>query len=325
MKTLLYGFNSPKIKDNIFVSFKSIDNILYLVYSVLSEKNSIIFYNITDEEKMLKIKNAHEDDISQFRYYYDNKNHRDLVISLSSKEINLWNINNFECILKFKNIYDKGDFSTACILNFKDQLYIISSRYFGYYPIKVFDLNGKEIKELNDSNYHTEFIDTYYSKKSHKNYIISSILHDKNKFGIIKLYDFVRNSEYHKYYVESYSNFYFSVIIYETDKYSKVVASNYDGKIRIWDFKTEKLIKVISDNDLCANGLYLWKNKYVLTASSKGIIVIDIEKEKIIKNLCQKNKIDNIKMINHPMYGDCFLISNLTRRIIWIVFPYFGI
>ena len=114
---------------------------------------------------MLKIKKANEDDISHYRHYYDNKNQRDLVISLSSKEIKLWNINNFECIVKIKNIYDYGDFSSACILNFKDKLYIISSRYFGYYPIKLFDLYGKEIKELNDSNYYTEFIDTYYSKK----------------------------------------------------------------------------------------------------------------------------------------------------------------
>lgn len=325
MKCLLNNFYSPQIKDNIFAVFKSIDDILYLVYSELEEKKSIIFYNLTDEKKVLEIKNAHKEEILNYRNYYDNIKKRDLVISLSSKDINLWDINNFECILKIKNIYVHGDFSSACIINIKDQLYIIFSQYFGYYPIEVFDLNGNEVKELNDSNYRTVFVDTYYSKKSHKNYIISSILNDKKDSGIIKIYDFVSNSEYHKYYVEGYSSFYFSVVIYENDNCSKVLASNYDRTIRIWNFKTETLIKVISDNDFFVNCIYLWKNKYLLAASNKGITVIDIEKEKMIKNLYQNIQIDNIKMINHPIYGDCFIISNLTHKKIWILTSYFEI
>jgi WD40 repeat protein len=250
---------------------------------------------------------------------------RDLVISLSDEDIKLGDINNFECILQINRIYNYGILSSACILNIKDQLYIISSNYRKFYgnePIKVFDLNGNKIKEINDSNHRTVFVDTYYSKKSKKNYIISSILQDQLGFGIIKIYDFVTNSEYHKYYVESYSSFYFSVIIYENDNYLKVLASNNDGRIRIWDFKSEKLLKVIFDNNYL-KGICLWKNKYLLTASNEGIIVIDIKKEKIIKNLYEQIQIDNIKMINHPTYGDSFIISNLKQLKIYIVYNIF--
>ena len=65
-----------------FIVFKSLNNILYLIYS--NNNKSIISYNIIDNKKINEIKNAHEDYISSFRYYLDNINQRDLVISLSS-------------------------------------------------------------------------------------------------------------------------------------------------------------------------------------------------------------------------------------------------
>ena len=43
--------------DNIFAVFKSINNILYLIYT--SEENDIISYNLLVKKKILKIKKAH--------------------------------------------------------------------------------------------------------------------------------------------------------------------------------------------------------------------------------------------------------------------------
>ena len=89
---------------DIFIIFKSINNILYLIFT--NRNKSIISYNIIDNKRINEIKNAHENYISSFRYYLDNINKRDLIISISSDDnnIKLWNFNNLDLILNIKNI-----------------------------------------------------------------------------------------------------------------------------------------------------------------------------------------------------------------------------
>jgi len=83
--------------DNTFTVFNSIDNILYLIYGTINK--SIIACNLLENKKVIEIKNAHKELITNFRYYLDKKNKRDLVISLSyDNNIKLWNINNWECL-----------------------------------------------------------------------------------------------------------------------------------------------------------------------------------------------------------------------------------
>ena len=84
------------IKVNSFISFKSIYDILYLIYS--TKKNAIIFYNLINNKKINEIKNAHQESITNFRHYLDSYNKRDLIISISlvDNNIKLWNIKNSE-------------------------------------------------------------------------------------------------------------------------------------------------------------------------------------------------------------------------------------
>ena len=67
---------------------------------------------------MCEIKNAHNKVIANFRYHLDNKNKRDLIISISPEDnnIKLWNINNLECLLNLSNIYEEGLINSACFL-----------------------------------------------------------------------------------------------------------------------------------------------------------------------------------------------------------------
>jgi len=55
--------------DNTFYVLKASDNILYLIYA--TENKFIIFYNLAKEQKVNEIQNAHENFITNFRYYYD--------------------------------------------------------------------------------------------------------------------------------------------------------------------------------------------------------------------------------------------------------------
>ena len=90
--------------DNTFVAFKSINEIFYLVFSSLEK--SIISYDIKNSQKICEIKNAHNNYIINFRHFYDKKNKRDLLMSVSSfdNNIKIWNINTWDCILELKNV-----------------------------------------------------------------------------------------------------------------------------------------------------------------------------------------------------------------------------
>ena len=123
---------------------------------------------------MSEIKNAHDEIITGFRYYFDNSNKRDLILSISDLDnnIKLWNIKDWNCLLDLKNINNNGFLCSACLLRYNNQIYLLTSNndshnfYFdNSESIKVYDLKGNKQKELINSNYAVYFIDTFYDHK----------------------------------------------------------------------------------------------------------------------------------------------------------------
>ena len=138
--------------DNTFLLFKSSQNIFHIIYSTLNR--SIISYNISNQNNfqiLTEIKQAHDDYIDNFRYSFDIKNKRDLILSLSSGDnnIKIWNLKNFECIFNFKNIYKIGTVLSACFLIDEkfEYNYIIACNFF-MYNIKLIDLSKNKEKNI---------------------------------------------------------------------------------------------------------------------------------------------------------------------------------
>ena len=156
-----YGYSNL---DNSFTIFKSISDILYLVYATYEK--SIICYNLINQKKTTEIKNCHNRYITNFRHYLDKINKRDLIISISNFDNNLkiWDAYNWGCILNLLNANNN-----------------------------VFGLNGQKIKEINNSDENTFFIDIFYDNNLLINYIIVG------NVGYIKSYDYNNNELYHKY------------------------------------------------------------------------------------------------------------------------------
>ena len=72
--------------DNIFCVFKSnYNDILYLIYTTKDKRNSIVVFNILNNQKINAIKNAHDKPISNFRYYLDKKCKRELLLTISAQ------------------------------------------------------------------------------------------------------------------------------------------------------------------------------------------------------------------------------------------------
>ena len=182
--------------DNSFTVFKAINNILYLIYS--NENKSIICYDLENEKTIKEIKSNHDEYITNFRHYLDKINKRDLIISISFSinNIQLWNANNWECIINLENINSGGYLYSACFINEKDNIYIITSNcnWRGKCePIKIYNFFGQKLKEIDNSDENTLFVDIYYEQKSSKKYIITG-----NR-GYVKSYDYDQNKLYYKY------------------------------------------------------------------------------------------------------------------------------
>ena len=292
--------------ENTFCTFNSINNILNLVYT--NDDRAIIFYDIYKNKKLKKIKNAHKDSISNFRHFLDKMDQRDLIISVSCTEnnIKLWNANTWECLTYLDNINTSGELNSACFLNNNMQTFIITSNDNGIKsnsdPIKVFDLKGNKIKEINDSNYTTFFIDSFYDDKYSKNYIITS------NYGYIKSYDFNKNEVYRKY-CDNDNRGHFSIIINNDKKNIKLIESVCDGNIRIWNFHNAILLKKIKACNCRIFGICLWDNNNLFVCcEDKTIKLIDIKNGDVIKSLSgHTSEVVSIKKIYHPRYKNCLI------------------
>ena len=304
--------------DNIFVIFKSINDIICLIYANKNGEinNSIVSYNIVDYKKMVEIKNAHNEDITNFRHYLDKKNQRDLVLSISAKDnnIKLWNITDVQFLLNINNVNRQGFLKSACFLNYNKQIFIVSSNFIhslNAEPIKVYDLTGNKIKEINTDNNNTFFIDTYFEEKTNKNYIIIG------DYGYVKSYDYNNNKKYHKYKENKHIDHYehYSAIVTNTDDAVKLIETSSNREIRIWDFHSKDLLSKIQVSENTYDNLYgisLLNDKCLFVGCGNSIKLVDLDNEEVINTLVDYNyNVISVKTVSHPKYGECLVSQDL--------------
>lgn len=298
--------------NNTFCVFESINQIFYLIYG--TQNFSIISYSLIQFQKTNEIKNAHCSNIIGFRHYCDKKNKRDLIISISAKDnnIKLWDINNFELLLDFQNIYKNGFINSACFLNSNSDIYIITSNsnFIGLSePIKVYDLNGNLVQFFDTENENIFFVDVYYDKILSMNFIISC------GFEYVKSYDFNGGILYNKYLeVEKYR--YNCALVDDNENEIKLIAPNTLGDIIIWNFHSgEKIskIKIRVDDNIIYNICH-WNNNYYAIGGDFLLKIIDIKNNENHKDLINSNNfIRTIKKIIHPYYGECLIVQGACK------------
>lgn len=302
--------------DNTFEVFNSLLGYICLVYSykIKDKYNSIATYNIIDNKTMCVMKNVHNEDITNFRHYLDKNNNRDLILSISATDNNvkLWDINNLEYLLTIKNINRYGFTKSACILNFNNDLYVVTSNY-SYSevpePIRLYNMEGYKIKEINYKNNQTYFIDIYHEKKSNIIYIVTG------NFGFVRTYDYTNDCKYHRYNDDEDEYEHYNVIIFDKTDIIKIIAAGKDGEILIWDFHSTDLLNKIKVNDFEYDNLYgicLWDNEVLFAGCGNSLKVIDLENEIVVNTLIgHTHNIITIKTVMHPVYGECVITQEL--------------
>ena len=304
--------------DNTFTVFKSINDILYLLYS--NKNKSIICYEMQYQQIIKELKKCHNAYISNLRHYFDEINKRDLIMSVSRKDNNLkiWSLIDWECILNLTNVNKKGYLYSASILTDNNENYIVTSNATeadSSEAIKVFNFQGQHIKTFNNSNETTLFIDNYYDDITNKNYIINCSL------GYSKSYDF-RSGEVYRKYTEKNKSCRGSIVIKYNENIIKLIDSSIDGYIRIYNFHSGEFLSKIKVADKFLYGLCLWNNNFIFVGcGDKSIKLIDLNSEKIIDSLIgHKNSVLTIKKLIHPLYGEYLLSQGLNddKIKIWI-------
>jgi len=261
------------------------------------------------------LRNAHREDITNFRHYLDKRNRRDLILSVSATDNNvrMWDINNLEFIITINNINRHGFTKSACILNFNNDLFIVTSNYSHsevQEPIRLYNMDGYKIKEINYKNNQTYFIDIYHDKQFDIKYIITGNL------GFVRTYNYTNDCKYHRYNDDDDEEYeHYKVIIYNKDNNTKIISTGKERQIIIWDFHSTELINKIKVSDIPFDNLYgisLWNNNILVAGCGNTLHIIDIKNEEVVNILIGHSyNIMTIKTIIHPIYGECIVSQEL--------------
>ena len=263
----------------------------------------LILYNpigAYDNKIVEEKKNAHNDIITNIRHYYYSIQKMDLVMSISrDNNLKIWNLSDWNLLTDIKKVYDKGDLDSACFLNDNNQIYILTGNEMSSSkiaePIKIYNLKGNKIKEIDDSNFTTYFIDIYYDKKLSKNFIITGNL------GYVMSYDYNEMKMYHKYIDGNNSSCHCSIVVNSNENMIKLFESGYDGSIRIWNFHSGLMLNKIKVNDSKLYSICFFNNIYLFVGChDKTIKIIDLEKGVVSKDLTNhKTRVIGVKMFNY--------------------------
>ncbi len=97
------AFDRPK-SNNLFTVFKSFENYLVLIYC--DYENRMISYDLERFKVFNKVDNKHSEMVQCIKHFKDEKNKKDLIISISPDNYNLklWEASKLLCLLNLENI-----------------------------------------------------------------------------------------------------------------------------------------------------------------------------------------------------------------------------
>lgn len=142
---------------------------------------------------MKEIKDAHKNGITNIKYFSDENNKKEYLLTVSrcDRNIKLWDLKNYNKIFDII-AYGNGCINSVWYLKDRSYNYILTSNNH-YECIKVFNLKGNMIKKIEDSYDKVYFIDVFYDKKNNNNYIVTG------NEGYLKSYDYNNNKLYYRY------------------------------------------------------------------------------------------------------------------------------
>ena len=188
-------------------------------------------------------------------------------------------------------------------------------------PIKVYDLEGNEIKDKNIAiTSNVNFIDTFYHKKRDKYYVILGC------GKTCKYYNYEDHEDFRSFY--DYDQGYVKSVVIDESR-DIIIALGLEHRTIIgWEFELNGSLKFklnLSNTDFnkIGSSLCLWNSEYLLVGLDNNIAIIDLspldedveksqnnvrskindsEEVKVVKILPCDNKIKTIKKVENKNY-----------------------
>jgi len=301
----------------VFLSYK--DNKEYIAFPNYHNSNIDIFI-LLENKKIISLK-EHKYNIITIRYFINTKNNNEYLISAAhDKMVIIWDITNNYKIKYIINTQYRDDIG-GCLLVFPlniNENYIITSSKcindnINISATKIYSFNnGKYIKYIkNSNNNYICYLLSWYNKKNNKYYIIELA----NKKIIINN---LLEEELYCELIKEPETYHNSGFIFNKENNEYLCCSSTNGYINIWDLYNKNIFKIINTNGCFLMHIINWDNKYIIVADLKNCSfkIIDIDVEKIITNIRQKDCVVSIKKIYHPIYGESLLSAARDNTII---------
>jgi len=293
----------------VFISYK--DNKEYII-SPNKDNFNLDIFTLLDNQK-IKSLNRHKNHITTVRYFINNKDYNEYLISADYNYIVIiWDItNNYNIKYQINTTYNYPIFS--CLLVFphnNNDNYIITSTWStsndnDKSATIIYSLNnGNFIKYINNTNNNEiYYLLSWYNKKNNKYYIIQ-----------LSSYKIIINNlledELYSELIHQPEDIHYSGFIYNIDNNDYLCSSSRNGYINIWDLYNKKIFKVINTNNCSLYHIIQWNNNYIIVADYgyKCYKIINLENE-IIKDIEKQHTegVECIKKIYHPKYGESLL------------------
>ena len=307
-----YGINDIF---EVYISYK--DNKEY-VASKNCNYNLDIFL-LLDNKKIKSLK-GHKNDVMTTRYFINNKNMNEYLISGDDdKIVFIWDItDNYKIKYKIKTNYRMETYIFSCLLmfpHFSNEDYIITSACNCLSITRIYSLNnGSFIKDIPDSG-DVKYLLPWYNKNNNKYYIIQFQRY------IISINNLIENELYAEF--DDGNQYHDCGFIFNgKDNIDYLYSTSETKNITVWDLYNKTFFKVI---ELKCHITYIikWNDKYIIITdcSNNSFKVIDLENNIIISNIiASTNNLKCIKKIKHPIYGEVLLTAGDDGKIkLWCI------
>ena len=304
----------------IFLSVQ--DDKIYVAYGIKSVTFNLEFYDYESDEKYTAIKSIHKNNFDSIRYYKDNVDKRDLLITAS--------LDSHVKVVRFK----RGDMKVILDLNFEDleQRPIINTALIMHETVlvpfssslkgtvKFYSLKeGEFIRKTEENAGFILGLSTYFSEAKKMHFILVG-----NSVGFFVYLIEDDLSLYNKFIPDQKvknNGFDEAYVIENVKKMILVGPCFYYGFMYFWDLEKGDLLYTMKFSsgisDIC-----LWSSRYILASlvgnESSAVVLVDVESKKIT-NTFNSNMKDNagcgIKVLRTDRKGDFGLYIALSGKL----------
>ena len=279
------------------------------LYFVTNDNNLLVVY-LLGENKKLKTLEGHKYDVNLIKYYCDEKNNKEYLMSKDDdRDVIIWDISkNFNIYSKQRVLLYASTYT--CILFFPlhlEQNYFISSLSSqGTEDLKVYKLENKNPIESfpTASKYGVNHLLPWYNNSDKKYYIVKFLVEEIRINDLFEGQLYVRFSEQNRNYTPGF--------IQTKNNVDYLYAfSNKDWLFSIWDLTNKICFKKITYSFSCRK-VIKGNSNFCLLLTTQSIKVLDLNNFYFVqtfkKKLLLDTKENNIfKLSNNN--GEEFLIS----------------